>query len=250
MLGFRFPSYAEGIEVAGYHLHFIDEDARARRPRPRLALRRAAGPPRPLRRPPRRAAAAGRASPTPTSRPRPTRRGRAGRGRLAVRRQVSSAKRSSALNVVRHRADTLTEATLGDEPVTSNEVRLPRPGRGVATRVTRYREDYSVILTRTSSAARGARRAFGEASRLIASHRARSEYVPSRGPPRGRSRTRPPEAPLRLDGRAPLGRAYRARPIRSPNRPIGCMPAVTRARLSCPTHPVWSEGGEEVEPPW
>ncbi len=24
MLGFRFPSYAEGIEVAGYHLHFID----------------------------------------------------------------------------------------------------------------------------------------------------------------------------------------------------------------------------------
>ena len=29
MLGFRFPTYAEGIEVAGYHLHFIDE-ARAR----------------------------------------------------------------------------------------------------------------------------------------------------------------------------------------------------------------------------
>jgi acetolactate decarboxylase len=26
MLGFRFPTYAEGIEVAGYHLHFIDED--------------------------------------------------------------------------------------------------------------------------------------------------------------------------------------------------------------------------------
>jgi acetolactate decarboxylase len=25
MLGFRFPIYAEGIEVAGYHLHFIDE---------------------------------------------------------------------------------------------------------------------------------------------------------------------------------------------------------------------------------
>ncbi len=24
MLGFRFPSYAEGIEVGGYHLHFID----------------------------------------------------------------------------------------------------------------------------------------------------------------------------------------------------------------------------------
>jgi acetolactate decarboxylase len=24
MLGFRFPSYVEGIEVAGYHLHFID----------------------------------------------------------------------------------------------------------------------------------------------------------------------------------------------------------------------------------
>ena len=26
MLGFRFPEYAEGIEVAGWHLHFIDED--------------------------------------------------------------------------------------------------------------------------------------------------------------------------------------------------------------------------------
>jgi acetolactate decarboxylase len=25
MLGFRFPDYVEGIEVAGYHLHFIDE---------------------------------------------------------------------------------------------------------------------------------------------------------------------------------------------------------------------------------
>jgi acetolactate decarboxylase len=26
MIGFRFPSYAEGIEVGGYHLHFIAED--------------------------------------------------------------------------------------------------------------------------------------------------------------------------------------------------------------------------------
>jgi acetolactate decarboxylase len=26
MLGFRFPDYAEGIEVSGYHLHFIDGD--------------------------------------------------------------------------------------------------------------------------------------------------------------------------------------------------------------------------------
>jgi acetolactate decarboxylase len=26
MLGFRFPSYVEGIEVGGYHLHFISED--------------------------------------------------------------------------------------------------------------------------------------------------------------------------------------------------------------------------------
>ncbi|HEX5376184.1 MAG TPA: acetolactate decarboxylase, partial [Solirubrobacterales bacterium] len=25
MLGFRFPDYAEGIEVGGFHLHFIDE---------------------------------------------------------------------------------------------------------------------------------------------------------------------------------------------------------------------------------
>ena len=28
MLGFRFPAYVEGIEVAGYHLHFIDTDRR------------------------------------------------------------------------------------------------------------------------------------------------------------------------------------------------------------------------------
>ena len=26
MVGFRFPAYAEGIEVSGYHLHFISED--------------------------------------------------------------------------------------------------------------------------------------------------------------------------------------------------------------------------------
>jgi hypothetical protein len=30
--------------------------------------------------------------------------------------------------------------------VRSNDVRLPRPSPGVATRVTRYREDHSVIL--------------------------------------------------------------------------------------------------------
>ncbi len=28
MLGFRFPSYAEGIEVGGYHLHFVSADRR------------------------------------------------------------------------------------------------------------------------------------------------------------------------------------------------------------------------------
>lgn len=28
MLGFRFPAYAEGIEVGGYHLHFISSDRR------------------------------------------------------------------------------------------------------------------------------------------------------------------------------------------------------------------------------
>jgi acetolactate decarboxylase len=28
MLGFRFPEYAEGIEVAGWHIHFISEDRR------------------------------------------------------------------------------------------------------------------------------------------------------------------------------------------------------------------------------
>jgi len=45
MLGFRFPAYVEGIEVAGYHLHFISEDrargghvlgSRSRGPRARL----------------------------------------------------------------------------------------------------------------------------------------------------------------------------------------------------------------------
>jgi acetolactate decarboxylase len=45
MLGFRFPSYVEGLEVAGYHLHFIDAarergghvlDSRARRLRAAL----------------------------------------------------------------------------------------------------------------------------------------------------------------------------------------------------------------------
>ena len=28
MLGFRFPAYAEGIEIAGHHLHFISDDRR------------------------------------------------------------------------------------------------------------------------------------------------------------------------------------------------------------------------------
>jgi acetolactate decarboxylase len=28
MLGFRFPGYAEGIEVSGYHLHFVDAERR------------------------------------------------------------------------------------------------------------------------------------------------------------------------------------------------------------------------------
>jgi acetolactate decarboxylase len=28
MLGFRFPAYAEGIEVGGYHLHFLSDDRR------------------------------------------------------------------------------------------------------------------------------------------------------------------------------------------------------------------------------
>ncbi len=28
MVGFRFPAYVEGIEVAGYHLHFVDAERR------------------------------------------------------------------------------------------------------------------------------------------------------------------------------------------------------------------------------
>lgn len=45
MVGFRFPAYAEGIEVGGYHLHFISADrtrgghvldSRSRGPRVRI----------------------------------------------------------------------------------------------------------------------------------------------------------------------------------------------------------------------
>jgi acetolactate decarboxylase len=28
MVGFRFPDYAQGLEVAGYHLHFVDAERR------------------------------------------------------------------------------------------------------------------------------------------------------------------------------------------------------------------------------
>ena len=28
LVGFRFPDYASGLEVAGYHLHFITDDRR------------------------------------------------------------------------------------------------------------------------------------------------------------------------------------------------------------------------------
>ena len=28
LVGFRFPAYSEGIEIAGYHLHFVDRDLR------------------------------------------------------------------------------------------------------------------------------------------------------------------------------------------------------------------------------
>ena len=73
MLGFRFPGYVEGIEVAGYHLHFISED-RSRGGHVLDSALRPAGPARPLQRPPRRAAAGGSTSPTPTSPPPPTRR--------------------------------------------------------------------------------------------------------------------------------------------------------------------------------
>ena len=73
MLGFRFPSYVEGIEVTGYHLHFIDAarergghvlDSRSARLRARLD-------------PPTTCTSScrpGSTSPTPASRRRPTRR--------------------------------------------------------------------------------------------------------------------------------------------------------------------------------
>ena len=72
MLGFRFPAYVEGIEVAGYHLHFVSDD----RSRGGHVLDsrsdRAAGPARSLQRPARRAAAGRSSSPTRTWPPRPT----------------------------------------------------------------------------------------------------------------------------------------------------------------------------------
>ena len=64
MLGFRFPDYAEGIEVAGYHLHFISDD-RSAAATSSTPARRACAPGSTPRRPPRRAAAAGRASADP-----------------------------------------------------------------------------------------------------------------------------------------------------------------------------------------
>ena len=73
MVGFRFPAYVEGIEVAGYHLHFVDAD---RRRGGHVLGSRSGGPlrvpDRSLRRPPRRAAPRRSTWPTPTSPPRPT----------------------------------------------------------------------------------------------------------------------------------------------------------------------------------
>ena len=93
MLGFRFPAYVEGIEVAGYHLHFISDDRRRGGHVLDSRSERAAGPARSLRRPPRRAAARRRAG-----RPRPgggdPRGDRPGGGRLTPGRLL---RRSSSV---------------------------------------------------------------------------------------------------------------------------------------------------------
>ena len=73
MVGFRFPAYVEGIEVAGYHLHFIERRPPPRRPRAGLAQRpascgRGSTPPPTSTSSCRRRST----SPTPTSPPRPT----------------------------------------------------------------------------------------------------------------------------------------------------------------------------------
>ena len=72
MLGFRFPDYAEGIEVSGYHLHFISDD-RSRgghvldsRGAARLRVRLDPSSDLHVELPP------ASSSPTPTSPPRPT----------------------------------------------------------------------------------------------------------------------------------------------------------------------------------
>ena len=81
MVGFRFPSYVEGIEVSGYHLHFISAD----RTRGGHVLgSRSSGlrAPRSLQRPPCRAAPGDRPRRSGPGRRHPPGR-RAGRARLA-----------------------------------------------------------------------------------------------------------------------------------------------------------------------
>jgi alpha-acetolactate decarboxylase len=50
VVGFRFPDYAEGVEVGGCHLHFISARPQAGRPRARLKLWLAASPNRSVER--------------------------------------------------------------------------------------------------------------------------------------------------------------------------------------------------------
>ena len=80
LVGFRFPQYADGIEVGGYHLHFLTADRDPRRPRARVppATRHRAF--RSRRRAPRRAASGSRARIAAARRGDPSG-GRAGRAR-------------------------------------------------------------------------------------------------------------------------------------------------------------------------
>ncbi len=77
MLGFRFPTYVEGIEVAGYHLHFVSADRSRGGHVLDSRCARSAGADRPLRTTSTSSCRRGSSSPTPTSPPRPTRRSEA-----------------------------------------------------------------------------------------------------------------------------------------------------------------------------
>ena len=134
MVGFRFPQYAQGIELAGYHLHFVD--AERRRGGHVLTCRtgRVEVRDRPRPRPPRRAATRDRARRARRGR----RRGRAdpeGRGRELRSSRPGYARRCRvALPFAAMRAGVTRRAFLGPKRAGGCGHRGGRPGAGVRGR--------------------------------------------------------------------------------------------------------------------